>query len=62
MAIAADALSDSPFTLGLLDSIAAILASDFRVAAVRGASIFKMMDVSRHKSVDRLRGPGQARP
>ena len=25
-------------------------------AASRGASIFKMMDVSRHKSVDRLRG------
>src|SRR5262244_3430178 len=25
-------------------------------AAARGASIFKMMDVSRHKSVDTLRG------
>jgi hypothetical protein len=25
-------------------------------AAKRGASIFKMMDVSRHKSVDTLRG------
>jgi hypothetical protein len=25
-------------------------------AATRGASIFKMMDVSRHKSVDTLRG------
>jgi hypothetical protein len=25
-------------------------------AAGRGASIFKMMDVSRHKSVDNLRG------
>jgi integrase len=25
-------------------------------AAARGASLFKMMDVSRHKSVDTLRG------
>lgn len=25
-------------------------------AAARGASIFKMMDVSRHKSIDTLRG------
>jgi formate dehydrogenase assembly factor FdhD len=25
-------------------------------AATRGASIFKMMDVSRHRSVDTLRG------
>jgi len=25
-------------------------------AAARGASVFKMMDVSRHKSVDTLRG------
>jgi len=28
----------------------------FRSAAAKGASIFKMMDVSRHKSVDTLRG------
>ena len=33
-------------------------------AAARGASIFKMMDVSRHKSVDTLRGyaPKHSRP
>jgi site-specific recombinase XerD len=33
------------------------LRSDFLTsAAARGASIFKMMDVSRHKSMDTLRG------
>jgi hypothetical protein len=41
----ADAFSGHGLRSGLLTS-----------AAARGASLFKMMDVSRHKSVDVLRG------
>jgi hypothetical protein len=32
------------------------LRAGFLTAAKRGASIFKMMDVSRHRSIDTLRG------
>jgi hypothetical protein len=43
--LVADAFSGHSLRSGFLTS-----------AAARGASLFKMMDVSRHKSVDVLRG------